>query len=71
MPRQYRKLEWNFQVGSKASLKFGGNKPSVWKIDNTVESAWSTNNDDDIIDDEQLLDDNDLKAPDKESLRGN
>lgn len=58
----------NFEVGSKAALKLGNN-PTVWKLDDTVEAAWTVNNDDDIIDDNQLLDDNDLKMPDKESLR--
>lgn len=46
------------------------NKPSVWKLDDTVEEAWAGANDDDIIDDDQLLDEDDLKKPDQSSLRG-
>ncbi|XP_013190581.1 anamorsin homolog [Amyelois transitella] len=57
-----------FEVGSKASLKLG-NKPAVWKLDDTVESAWTAGNDDDTIDDDQLLDDDDLKKPDQSALR--
>ncbi|KAJ8713579.1 hypothetical protein PYW07_013949 [Mythimna separata] len=57
-----------FEVGSKASLKLNG-KPTVWKLDDTVEDAWTGGNDDDIIDDSQLLDENDLKKPDQSSLR--
>lgn len=51
------------------SLKLG-QKPAVWKLDDTVEEAWKGGNDDDIIDDDQLLDEDDLKKPDKQSLRG-
>lgn len=58
-----------FQIGSKASLKLNG-QPAVWKIEDTVEEAWTGANDDDIIDDNQLLDENDLKKPDQSSLRG-
>lgn len=43
---------------------------NVWKIDDTVESAWKIDNDDEIIDSDQLLDENDLKKPDPSSLRG-
>lgn len=57
------------QVGSKASLKLG-NKPAVWKIDDTIEAAWTGANDTETIDADQLLDEDDLKKPDKESLRG-
>lgn len=57
------------QVGSKTSLKLG-NKQAVWKIDDTVEEAWTGANDSETIDADQLLDQNDLKKPDKESLRG-
>ncbi|KAF9408253.1 hypothetical protein HW555_012003 [Spodoptera exigua] len=57
-----------FEVGSKASLKLNG-KPAVWKIDDTVEEAWTGGNDDDLIDDSELLDENDLKKPDQQSLR--
>ncbi|KAL0822404.1 hypothetical protein ABMA28_004485 [Loxostege sticticalis] len=57
-----------FEVGSKASLKLGS-KPAVWKLDDTVESAWNGANDDDTIDPNQLLDEDDLKKPDKQSLR--
>ncbi|XP_028173409.1 anamorsin homolog [Ostrinia furnacalis] len=57
-----------FEVGSKASLKLGS-KPAVWKLDDTVESAWNGGNDDDTIDPDQLLDEDDLKKPDKQSLR--
>lgn len=57
------------QVGSKASLKLGGNA-TIWKLDDTVESAWKGGNDDETIDPDQLLDENDLKKPDKQSLRG-
>ncbi|XP_049874328.1 anamorsin homolog [Pectinophora gossypiella] len=57
-----------FEVGSKASLKLGS-KPAVWKLDDTVEAAWTGNNDDESIDADQLLDEDDLKKPDKESLR--
>ncbi|XP_045536236.1 anamorsin homolog [Papilio machaon] len=57
-----------FEVGSKVSLKLG-QKPAVWKLDDTVEEAWTGGNDDDIIDDDQLLDEDDLKKPDKQSLR--
>ncbi|XP_068618594.1 anamorsin homolog [Battus philenor] len=58
----------NFEVGSKVSLKLG-QKPAVWKLDDTVEEVWSGANDDDIIDADQLLDEDDLKKPDKQSLR--
>ncbi|XP_035445352.2 anamorsin homolog [Spodoptera frugiperda] len=57
-----------FEVGSKASLKLNG-KPTVWKIDDTVEEAWTGGNDDDLIDDSELLDEDDLKKPDQQSLR--
>lgn len=57
-----------FQVGSKAPLKLGNN--SVWKLDDTVEAAWTGANDDEIIDSDQLLDDDDLKKPEQASLRG-
>ncbi|CAH0584395.1 unnamed protein product [Chrysodeixis includens] len=57
-----------FEVGSKASLKLNG-QAAVWKIEDTVEEAWTGVNDDDIIDDNQLLDENDLKKPDQNSLR--
>ncbi|XP_047993355.1 anamorsin homolog [Leguminivora glycinivorella] len=57
-----------FEVGSKAQIKLG-NKPAVWKLDDTVEAAWTGGNDDEIIDSDQLLDEDDLKKPDKESLR--
>ncbi|KAM3966139.1 cytokine induced apoptosis inhibitor 1 [Aphomia sociella] len=53
-----------FEVGSKASLKLG-NKPAVWKLDDTVEAAWTGGNDDDTIDSDLLLDENDLKKPDQ------
>lgn len=56
------------QVGSKAPLKLGSK--SVWKLDDTVEAAWTAGNDDEIIDSDQLLDDDDLKKPEQESLRG-
>ncbi|XP_041986675.1 anamorsin homolog [Aricia agestis] len=56
-----------FEVGSKASLKL--NKPSVWKLDDTVEEAWARTNDDEIIDSDMLLDEDDLKKPDEKSLR--
>ncbi|XP_052754895.1 anamorsin homolog [Galleria mellonella] len=56
-----------FEVGSKASLKLG-NKAAVWKLEDTVEAAWTGGNDDDIIDSDQLLDENDLKKP-EQSLR--
>lgn len=57
------------QVGSKAALKLG-NKTAVWKIEDTVEAAWNGANDMETIDADQLLDEDDLKKPDKESLRG-
>ncbi|CAG4947171.1 unnamed protein product [Parnassius apollo] len=57
-----------FEVGSKVSLNLG-QKPAVWKLDETVEEVWSGANDDDIIDADQLLDEDDLKKPDKQSLR--
>lgn len=57
-----------FEVGSKATLKLN-NKPNVWKLDDTVEAAWVGSNDDEIIDDNQLLDEDDLKKPDQISLR--
>lgn len=59
------------QVGSKASLKLNIGKPAVWKLDDTVEAAWTGIDDDETIDDDQLLDEDDLKRPDKQSLRGN
>ncbi|GBP50688.1 Anamorsin homolog [Eumeta japonica] len=58
----------DFEVGSKASLKLAS-KPAVWKLDDTVEEAWTTNNDDDLIDSDQLLDEEDLKKPNKDTLR--
>ncbi|CAH2981403.1 unnamed protein product [Chilo suppressalis] len=58
-----------FEVGSKATLKLG-NKPAVWKIDDTVEAQWNGVNDDEVIDDSLLLDEDDLKKPDQQSLRG-
>ncbi|KOB74439.1 Uncharacterized protein OBRU01_09147 [Operophtera brumata] len=62
----------NTYVGSKASLKLNGKvtAPTVWKLDDTVEAAWTGVNDDDIIDDDQLLDADDLKKPDESALRG-
>ncbi|XP_059053817.1 anamorsin homolog [Achroia grisella] len=57
----------NFEVGSKVFLNLA-KKPAVWKIDDTVEAAWTGGNDDDIIDPDQLLDENDLKKP-EQSLR--
>lgn len=58
------------QVGSKASLKLN-NKPTVWKLDDTIEEAWAAaTKDDDIIDSDLLLDEDDLKKPDEQSLRG-
>ncbi|CAF4756502.1 unnamed protein product [Pieris macdunnoughi] len=57
----------NFEVGSKASLKLNS-KPMVWKLDDTVEDAWSKDNDDETIDADNLLDEDDLKRPDKASL---
>ncbi|KAJ0178194.1 hypothetical protein K1T71_006017 [Dendrolimus kikuchii] len=59
----------NFEVGSKASLKLSGGKPAVWKLDDTVEAAWTGDDDDETIDDNELLDEDDLKKPDKQSLR--
>ncbi|XP_004931546.1 anamorsin homolog [Bombyx mori] len=56
-----------FEVGSKSSLKLNG-KATVWKLDSTVEEAWASTNNDDIIDENELLDENDLKKPDKEAL---
>lgn len=56
------------QVGSKASLKL--KKPAVWKLDDTVEEAWTTKGDDEIIDSDMLLDEKDLTKPDEKSLRG-
>lgn len=47
-----------------------GSKPAVWKLEDTVEEVWAGTNDDDIIDADQLLDEDDLKKPDKQSLRG-
>ncbi|XP_038206321.1 anamorsin homolog [Zerene cesonia] len=58
----------NFEVGSKASLKLNG-KPAVWKLDDTVEEAWSKANDEETIDAENLLDEDDLKKPDQASLK--
>ncbi|CAH2039488.1 unnamed protein product, partial [Iphiclides podalirius] len=57
-----------FEVGSKASLNLGS-KPAIWKLEDTVEEVWAGTNDDDIIDADQLLDEDDLKKPDKQSLR--
>ncbi|VVD03219.1 unnamed protein product [Leptidea sinapis] len=57
----------NFEVGSKASLKL--NKPAVWKLDDTVEEVWSQANDGDTIDADNLLDEEDFKKPDQQSLR--
>ncbi|XP_077300452.1 cytokine induced apoptosis inhibitor 1 [Arctopsyche grandis] len=54
----------NFEVGS--AMKLGTN---IWKLDNTVESAWKMDTDDDLIDSDLLLDENDLKKPDPASLR--
>lgn len=54
----------NFEIGSSAKLSFAGKKvetSSVWKIDNDL--------DDDVIDPDTLLDDDDLKKPEPESLR--
>lgn len=59
----------NFEVGSKASLKLNGNKPAVWKLEDTVEAAWTGGDDEETIDDNELLDEDDLKKPDKQSLR--
>ncbi|XP_032520624.2 anamorsin homolog [Danaus plexippus] len=56
-----------FEVGSKASLKL--KKPAVWKLDDTVEEAWTTKGDDEIIDSDMLLDEKDLTKPDEKSLR--
>ncbi|CAK1544992.1 unnamed protein product [Leptosia nina] len=57
----------NFEVGSKASLKLNG-KPAVWKLDDTVENAWSKANDEETINADNLLDEDDLKKPDQASL---
>lgn len=57
------------QVGSKTSLKLG-NRSAVWKIEDTVEAAWAGADDIETIDADLLLDEDDLKKPDKESLRG-
>lgn len=65
---QYIAEKPNFEVGSKTSLKLN-NKKGVWKIDDTVEEAWSGKNDDEIIDSDILLDEDDLKRPDQQSLR--
>lgn len=56
-------------MGAKVSLK-QNNKPAVWKLDDTVEEAWAGTNDEEIIDSDVLLDEDDLKKPDKQSLRG-
>ncbi|CAG4949943.1 anamorsin homolog [Colias croceus] len=58
----------NFEVGSKASLKLNG-KPAVWKLDDTVEEAWTKPTDDETIDANNLLDEDDLKKPDQASLK--
>lgn len=50
-------------------MKLGAKK--VWKLDNDVETAWTVNTDDDVIDSDLLLDEDDLKKPDPASLRGN
>jgi len=55
----------NFEVGS--SMKLGAKK--VWKLDSNVETAWTVNTDDDVIDSDLLLDEDDLKKPDPASLR--
>lgn len=58
----------NYEVGSSAKLSFAKSSldkakvAAVWKIDN---------DDDEIIDADELLDDEDLAAPDPASLRGN
>ncbi|XP_050351623.1 anamorsin homolog [Nymphalis io] len=65
---QYLAEKPNFEVGSKASLKLS-NKPAVWKLDETIEEAWTGKNDDEIIDSDMLLDEDDLKRPDQQSLR--
>nr|XP_026499306.1 anamorsin homolog [Vanessa tameamea] len=65
---QYLAEKPNFEVGSKASLKLN-NKPAVWKLDETIEEAWTGKNDDEIIDSDMLLDEDDLKRPDQQSLR--
>lgn len=57
------------QVGSKTSLRLNS-KQTVWKLDDTVEEAWSGKNDEEIIDSDMLLDEDDLKRPDQQSLRG-
>ncbi|KAL4711997.1 hypothetical protein ACJJTC_003664 [Scirpophaga incertulas] len=60
----------SFEVGSKASIKFDS-KAAVWKLDKTVEAQWNSaaDDDDDIIDPDELLDENDFKKPDQQSLR--
>ncbi|KAF4524869.1 hypothetical protein B566_EDAN011198 [Ephemera danica] len=52
----------NFEVGSSTLLQFG-KKPegNVWKLDDNVEE--------DLIDPDSLLDEEDFKKPDPESLR--
>ncbi|XP_023946533.1 anamorsin homolog [Bicyclus anynana] len=60
-----------FEVGAKVFLKLNNkSKPAVWKLEDTVEDAWAANtNDDEIIDSDVLLDEDDLKKPDQQSLR--
>ncbi|XP_045766679.1 anamorsin homolog [Maniola jurtina] len=57
-----------FEVGAKVSLKLNS-KPAVWKLEDTVEEAWAGTNEDEIIDSDVLLDEDDLKKPDQQSLR--
>lgn len=48
------------QVGSSVTLSFA--KKNVWKLDSNI--------DDDLIDEDTLLDEEDIKKPDASSLRG-
>lgn len=49
-----------FDVGSSVTLSFA--KKNVWKLDSNI--------DDDLIDEDTLLDEEDIKKPDASSLKG-
>ncbi|XP_034831059.1 anamorsin homolog [Maniola hyperantus] len=65
---EYSAEKPKFEVGAKVFLKLNS-KPAVWKLEDTVEEAWAGTNDDEIIDTDVLLDEDDLKKPDQQSLR--
>lgn len=51
----------SFEIGSSVTLNFAKEKNNVWKLDDAVE--------DDLIDEDELLDETDIKKPEAASLK--